>query len=298
MAEGGGSQRSLDAVLATAIRAAREAGNLIQQAWWSSERSAIAETKSSDVDLVTETDQKCEALVSSIILKDFPDDRIIGEEACGSGAYEELTDDPTWTIDPIDGTTNFVHRFPQSCVIIAYIEKKQTCASVIYDPVLDELFWAKKGAGAWVENPRFGKRQLRSSGTKTLDRALVSMEVGYGRDDESISMVTNALVGLMKERVRSIRMAGSSGLNMAYVAAGRFDCAFEHGDWPRGRGPKIWDFAAGKLIVAEAGGVSRDLFKGGANSELDLMGRAQFTACTAELANAVLAIARPGGIGE
>lgn len=284
-----GSGRSLDVVLATASRAAREAGKLIRQAWHASQTSEVEDTKSNSVDLVTETDRKCEDLVSGIILKDFPSDRIIGEETAGSEKYAPPTDEPTWTIDPIDGTTNFVHRFPQSCVIIGYLENKEVVVGVVYDPVADELFRATKGGGAFLESPARagGAMRLTAPRVTSLGQALISMEVGYGRDEASVSLVTGGLANLLRGGVRSIRMAGSTGLNMAYVAAGRLSAAFEHGDWERGRGPKIWDVSAGKLIVMEAGGVTRDLFRDG-NGELDLMGRSQFSACTPELADAIL----------
>lgn len=284
--------RSLDAVLSTAQRAAREAGTLIRTAWRATPESAT-EDKSNSVDLVTETDKKCEEVVFGILRKDYPDDRIIGEEEAGQDKYEPLTDDPTWTVDPVDGTTNFVHRFPQSCVIIAYIEKKEVLVGVIYDPIADELFWSKKGCGAFLDSPSHdGSLRLCAAKVETLNKALISMEVGYGRDEVAASLVTGALSKVLRAGVRGVRMAGSTGLNMAYVAAGRLSAAFEHGDWARGAGPKIWDFSAGKLIVSEANGVTRDLLSWG-NGPLDLMGRSQFSACTPQLADEILALLKP-----
>jgi len=282
----------LEAVLATAKRAAREAGAVIRQAWWAEDESQVKATKSNSVDLVTETDQKCEELVARIILGDFPGDRIIGEESSGSDKYEPPGEGPTWTVDPIDGTTNFVHRFPQSCVIIGYLEGGEPCVGVVYDPVAEELFWATRGGGAFLERPNLpGALRLKGSSAQKLAHAVVCMEVGYGRDEASIALVTGALAKVMRAGVRSVRMAGSTGLNMAYVAAGRLSAAFEHGDWERGKGPKIWDFAAGKLMVSEAGGVTRDLLNGG-SAELDLMGRSQFSACTPELADEIMTLVR------
>eukprot|EP00405_Crypthecodinium_cohnii_P013359 CAMPEP_0206429746 /NCGR_PEP_ID=MMETSP0324_2-20121206/6414_1 /ASSEMBLY_ACC=CAM_ASM_000836 /TAXON_ID=2866 /ORGANISM="Crypthecodinium cohnii, Strain Seligo" /LENGTH=294 /DNA_ID=CAMNT_0053895465 /DNA_START=74 /DNA_END=955 /DNA_ORIENTATION=+ len=276
-------------VLKVAREAVMAGGAAMREAWWSASGSDVKLTKSCAVDLVTETDQKCEEIILGVIQKSFPNDRIIGEESSGSDKYADLDDSPTWTIDPIDGTTNFVHRFPQSCVIIAYMEKKDTVVSFIYDPIQNELFWAAEGQGAWLENPSVGKRKLMAPDIKSVKQAVVSMEVGYGRDPDSIKLVTGAMAAIMKEGVRTIRMSGSCGLDMAYVAAGRFNVTFEHGDWPRGRGPKIWDFAAGKLIVREAGGVTRNLEKGG-KGELDLMGRSCFAACTNELADDILRV--------
>eukprot|EP00929_Paragymnodinium_shiwhaense_P053661 TRINITY_DN26882_c0_g1_i1.p1 TRINITY_DN26882_c0_g1~~TRINITY_DN26882_c0_g1_i1.p1 ORF type:complete len:305 (-),score=55.62 TRINITY_DN26882_c0_g1_i1:87-1001(-) len=282
------SGRFYDSLLATAEKAARAAGELIRQAWWANPQGDVKATKSNTVDLVTETDQKCEEVVMQIIRKDFPDDRIIGEESSGSGKYDAPTDVPTWTVDPIDGTTNFVHRFPQSCVIIGYLEGGHTCVGLVYDPIADELFTATKGGGAFLRAPHYTGR-IRASETTAINKAVISMEVGYGRDEAAIGLVTNAMAALLRRGVRSVRMAGSTGLNMAYVACGRLNAAFEHGDWERGLGPKIWDFSAGKLLVHEAGGVTRNLFAGG-KGELDLMGRSQFSACSPELADEILSV--------
>jgi len=284
--EQGLADHSLDKALSTAIKAAREAGKLIRQAWWSQDHSHIKDTKSNSVDLVTEADVACEQLITRMIQEDFPNHRIIGEESCGTSKYGDLTMEPTWTIDPIDGTTNFIHRFPQSCVIISYLEGQEVLAGVVYDPVADELFYAKKGAGAHLESPHF-KGQLFTSKVEALSKAVIGMEVGYGRDEVSVSLVSSSLKAILERGVRSIRMGGSTGLNMAYVAAGRLNAAFEHGDWDRGLGPKIWDFSAGKLLVSEAGGVTRDLFAGGVG-ELNLMGRSQFSSCTTKLADEII----------
>eukprot|EP00928_Gymnodinium_smaydae_P033988 TRINITY_DN24193_c0_g1_i2.p1 TRINITY_DN24193_c0_g1~~TRINITY_DN24193_c0_g1_i2.p1 ORF type:complete len:233 (+),score=40.96 TRINITY_DN24193_c0_g1_i2:204-902(+) len=189
------------------------------------------------------------------------------------------------TIDPIDGTTNFVHRLPYSCVIVAFLHKKEVQVGVVYDPMGDELFWAQRGRGAFLASPRF-TGPIRVSGTTSLARAVVSMDPGYGRDVAAVRRFGNAQAALLVRGVRNIRVFGSTGLNMAYVACGRLDAGFEEGSWESNLGPKIWDFAAGRLLVEEAGGVTRDLTGNLPTGEpLDVMQRSFFCAASVSLAN-------------
>mmetsp|Transcript_22178 Transcript_22178/g.62184 ORF Transcript_22178/g.62184 Transcript_22178/m.62184 type:complete len:304 (+) Transcript_22178:72-983(+) len=272
----------IDRVLEVAKRAAREAGSAIRKTWYET-TTAVKDTKSCSVDLVTETDQFCEEIVMKLIKEAFPEHEIIGEETAGAEKYN-LTDAPTWTIDPIDGTTNFVHRYPQSCVIIAFFVGREVRCGVTYDPIADELFYATRGGGAMLESPnRVGP--ISPSGTTTIARALVNLEVGYGRDEGAISGVSTWLTDILRKGVRSVRMGGSTGMNLAYIACGRLDAAMEDGSWELGRGPKIWDFSAGALILAEAGGVTRDLASVDGGPRLDYMGRSYFAAATPALAD-------------
>lgn len=140
--------------------------------------------KSSDIDLVTETDQQVEKLLIENLSKDFPDHLFIGEESVAGGSQCKLTDAPTWIIDPIDGTMNFVHSFPHSCISIAlFIEKKPEIA-VIYNPMLDQLFTARRGQGAYLN----GKR-IQVSKETSLSKALIMMEFGTSRDPDRIKTV-------------------------------------------------------------------------------------------------------------
>jgi len=281
-------------ILEVAKRAARGAGELIRNVLHGdSQRSEIALTKSNTVDLVTETDQKCEELVMSIIRHAYPEHVIIGEESSGTGKYT-LTDVPTWTVDPIDGTTNFVHHLSLSCVIIAYLCNKEVCIGVVYDPMADELFSATQGGGAFLERGARMPTQIRVSDTKAIPQAVISMDPGYGRDAEAVDRFTACQAALLKKGLRNVRTVGSTGLNMAWVACGRLDAGFEQGSWELGLGPKIWDFSAGKLLVEEAGGVTRDVGLGllsqpSPDSPLDLMGRSFFCGSTSELAAELLA---------
>jgi fructose-1,6-bisphosphatase/inositol monophosphatase family enzyme len=174
-----------DEVLALAKTAALAAGAVIRKAW--SGTSAIRDTKSNATDLVTETDQQCEDIIVKLIRAKFPQHDIIGEETTGAGQYQ-LTSAPTWTIDPIDGTTNFVHRIPQSCVIIAFVHEKEVLVGVTYDPMADELYWATKGGGAFMKSPRY-EGPISVSNTTAISQAVVGVEVGYARDPQAISMV-------------------------------------------------------------------------------------------------------------
>lgn len=286
-------------ILATAKEAALLAGGAIRDAW-PHKAQQVESTKSSQTDLVTETDKLCEELVIKLLRERFPDHSIIGEETTGSGRYE-LTDGPTWTVDPIDGTTNFVHRLPLSCVLISFLKEKRVLVAVTYDPAADELFYATGGGGTYLEKPvttpDAPAQRLAASGATSLQRAVVSMDCGYGRDAESVARFTRHQGALLSQGVNNIRSLGSTGLHMAYVAAGRLDAGFELGSWSLNTGPKIWDFAAGLLLVQEAGGVTRDI--GGEFSAvqqgqaklggpLDLLGRSFFAASSPVLADQVL----------
>lgn len=281
---GDGNTPVLNKVLDVAKEAAVLAGEQIRGAWI--ERSEVKDTKSNTTDLVTETDQRCEELVIGLIRRSFPEHVIIGEESAGSDKYE-LTEAPTWTIDPIDGTTNFVHRLALSCVIISYLCQREVLVSVIYDPMADELFFATRGGGAFLQGRQTGNKPIpiHVSSTETIDRAVVSMDPGYGRGAVEVSRFTAIQSAILRRKVRGLKVLGSTGLNMAYVACGRLDAGFEEGSWEHNLGPKIWDFAAGKLMIKEAGGLTSDISGSiPTTNSLDLLGRSWFAAATEALA--------------
>mmetsp|Transcript_22853 Transcript_22853/g.33746 ORF Transcript_22853/g.33746 Transcript_22853/m.33746 type:complete len:290 (-) Transcript_22853:73-942(-) len=246
-------------------------------------------TKSNSVDLVTETDQKCEDLVTNFLSSKYPTHKIIGEEDMGADGKYNLTDDPTWTIDPIDGTTNFVHRLALTCVLVSFIYEKQTMVGVTLDPMSGEMFWAIKGKGAFMKNFDGIVHPISVSGTTSLQQAVVSMDAGYGREEEAVQKYISVQKAILLKRVRHVRVFGSCGLTMAYVACGRLDAGFEEGSWELNCGPKIWDFSAGKLLVEEAGGVTRDVTgRKSKEDELNLMQRSVFMAGSSELAKELL----------
>ena len=230
----------------------------------------------------------------------FPTHKIIGEESSSSSAETgpaldgnrcgyTLTDDPTWTVDPIDGTTNFVHRLGLSCVLVSFLHRQSVLVGVTYNPTSDEMFWAVRGTGAFLQMGDGTVRPIHASNTTRITEALVSTDPGYGRDDASIDRYVSVQRNLLRTGVRNLRTYGCSGLALANVACGRFDAAFEEGSWDDGTGPKIWDLAAGRLLVEEAGGVTVDVTdRSRRDRPMDLMGRSCFAAATPELAEQVL----------
>eukprot|EP00667_Euglena_gracilis_P016529 EG_transcript_17310 len=280
----------LEEVAQLARAAVAEAGAVVTRAWGpGTGRSPVEKTKSGAADLVTVTDEECERIIMGKIRSRYPDHAIIGEETSG-GTYT-LTDAPTWTIDPVDGTTNFVHRWPWTAVLISFLVNKEVLVAVTYDAIHDELFWATKGQGAFLRSPRY-EGPIGVSGTESIDQAVVIMEVGYNRSAAIIQRTAAALAGLMRRNVRSVRMAGSCGLNLAAIASGRVDAYFEEGSWETNAGTKLWDFAGGKLLVEEAGGVLRDPSGG----PFDLGGRNVLAAASPALMAQLLEVLREAAL--
>ncbi|PSN40062.1 Inositol monophosphatase 1 [Blattella germanica] len=203
------------------------------------------EIKSCEVDLVTETDQEVEKLLIANLKSTFPDHKFIGEESTAAGIKFELTDDPTWIIDPVDGTMNFVHGYPNVCVSVALWVNKEPEIGIIYNPVLEQLFTARRGQGAFMN-----ERQIHVSKETDLSKSLIGYEFGTSRDPEKMKVVLENMKILVPQ-VHGIRASGSCAMNMALVALGGTDANFEFGI-------HAWDVAAGALIVTEAGGVCID----------------------------------------
>lgn len=213
---------------------ARRAGRIQRERY---ETELSIETKSASIDLVTEVDRECEALIVAGIEAARPGDAILAEEGGGQDNREARW---RWVIDPLDGTTNYAHGFPRFCVSIGIELEGRGEVGVVYDPLLDELFHAVRGAGAWL-----GDRRLSVSGEAVLGQALVATGFAY---DVHLSEADNlASFAHMLKAARGIRRDGSAALDLCYVAAGRLDAYWElklH----------AWDVAAGNLIVEEAGG--------------------------------------------
>jgi myo-inositol-1(or 4)-monophosphatase len=225
-------------LLEIAIAVAREAGLLARRR--REEGVAIAATKSALADIVTEADREVEDLIRARLTAARPDDGFLGEE---SGA-EHGTSDVTWVVDPIDGTVNYAYGIPHFAVSIAAVtgeptpEEWETVAAVVYTPVVDELFHAAAGGGAWL-----GEQQLLVSEPGEAG-ALIATGFGY---DPATHDGDLARLRTIMPLARDIRRAGAASLDLAYVAAGRLDGYFERGLQP-------WDHAAGALLVREAGG--------------------------------------------
>lgn len=213
-------------------RAARAGGRVLQD--WVG-RFAVREK--GPADLVTEADLASQQAVRDILMADFPGHAFVGEEA--DGPYDPQAEN-CWVVDPLDGTTNYVHQLPHYAVSIALVQCGQTELGVIYDPVHDECFAAQRGRGAWLNG-----RPIHVSGAEELSQALVaaSFSAKVSAGSPEIAQFEAALLAC-----QAVRRTGSAALNLAYVAAGRFD-AF----WAVST--KAWDVAAGVLLVREAGGV-------------------------------------------
>ncbi len=224
-----------DPIVNIAVNAARQAGNTIVRAL--DRLDAIQITQKRPNDFVTEIDQQVEKEIIHIIRKAHPNHGILGEEG-----GEIPGDDFTWIIDPIDGTRNFIHGFPQFAVSIGIRYKKKIEHGVIYDPLRQELFTATRGKGA-----RLNERRIRVSKRNKLEDCLLGMGFRASKQDtHAITLLEEILP------VSDIRCFGAATLDLAYVAAGRLDAFFESG-------LKIWDLAAGTLLIKEAGGLVCDL---------------------------------------
>ncbi len=218
-----------------AIRAARAAGNIITRGMNRLDTLQV-EAKNSDKDFVSEIDRQSEEEIIKIIHRSYPDHAILAEEsgAQGNAEYE-------WIIDPLDGTTNFLHGFPQFAVSIAVRHRGKLTAGVVYDPVMQELFTAYQGGGA-----QLNERRIRVSTRHQMNTALLGTGMPF-RPDQDLDYYLTTLRALMRETA-GVRRPGAAALDLAYVAAGRLD-----GFWEFGLKP--WDMAAGVLLIQEAGGI-------------------------------------------
>lgn len=255
---------NIDEFFEAALSLVKTAGNLITEY---REGCKLFELKSSDIDLVTEIDKKVEETLINGLSNKFPDHKFIGEETVSDGGKCELTDDPTWVIDPVDGTMNFVHGFPHSCISVGLMINKVGVAGIVYNPILQQLFTAKKGQGAYLNG-----KPIHVSQVTELKKALITFETGTSRDEERYkAMLEN--FQLIVNKGHGVRSLGSAALNMCMVALGGADAYFEFGI-------HAWDIAAGAVIVREAGGVCIDP----AGGPLDVLSRRVLAAGTTELA--------------
>jgi myo-inositol-1(or 4)-monophosphatase len=227
----------IDAIHTTATEAARAAGRLLLQ---NQDLGAVVEK--SAYHFVTEADLRSERAILDLIQARFPDHQIVSEESFQTG---DLDGEAVWIIDPLDGTNNFSHSIPLFCVSIAFAARGQVQAAAIYDPSRDELFSAICRQGAFLNG-----RPIRVSANHELRQAIVCTGFYYDRD-LVMRGTLKAIEQLFVHGVRGIRRLGSAALDLCWVAAGRLDAFFEYRLAP-------WDYAAGWLIVREAGGTCSD----------------------------------------
>jgi myo-inositol-1(or 4)-monophosphatase len=221
----------MDSRLELAVHLARRAGELLRNGYG----HAGTVRYKGPIDPVTEYDLRCEALIRDGLHAAFPEDSFLGEEGGGS-----VQGDGRWLVDPLDGTVNFAHAIPIFAVSMAYAMGDRVVLGVTYDPMRDELFHASAGGGAWLNGQR-----LQVSAAEQLDRSLLVTGFPYSiRSDPDNNLRHYAAFAM---RSLGVRRLGSASLDLAYVAAGRFDGYWEYG-------VEAWDVGAGILLVEEAGG--------------------------------------------
>jgi len=226
-------------MLNIAVRAARKAGSIINRAALSSEGLKVRAKQAND--FVTQVDQAAEEAIIGIVRHAYPEHGLLAEESGRSEGAAEYV----WIIDPLDGTTNFIHGFPQYCVSIGVQHRGALAHAVVYDPLKNELFTASQGRGAFLND-----RRIRVSKCLRLQDALVGTGFPF-RELTRIDQYIGQLKKLMSGS-SGVRRAGAAALDLAYVACGRLDAFWELGLSP-------WDMAAGALLIQEAGGLVGDL---------------------------------------
>jgi len=229
------------------VKAARRASQIINRASHDVEHLKITTKQQSD--FVTEVDKAAEAAIIDVLREAYPEYGILAEESgltAGQGEGSEYQ----WIIDPLDGTTNFIHGFPQYAVSIALAHKGQLNQAVVYDTIRNEMFTASKGGGAFLN-----ERRIRVTKCLKLEDSLIGTGFPYRSFEHADAYL--AMFKELAQRTSGIRRPGAASLDLAYVASGRLD-----GFWEFGLSP--WDMAAGCLLISEAGGLVGDL-SGGEN---------------------------------
>jgi myo-inositol-1(or 4)-monophosphatase len=229
----------VEELLETAVEVARSAGETLRSyatRWAGGEDLGVA-SKTSATDPVSEADRASERLIAAHLERTRPDDGLLGEEG---QAPRRGTTGLRWVVDPLDGTVNFLYGIPSWCVSIACEDERGSLVGVVHDPNRDETFQASRGGGAWC-----GPTRLAVTAVDDLARTLVA--TGYAYDPATRAQWAEDVADLLRH-VRDLRRGGSAALDLAWTAAGRFDAYLEFGLAP-------WDWAAGSLLVAEAGGM-------------------------------------------
>uniref|UniRef100_A0A9J8D5X4 Inositol-1-monophosphatase n=2 Tax=Cyprinus carpio TaxID=7962 RepID=A0A9J8D5X4_CYPCA len=237
-----------------AVTLARKAGEIVRNAL---QNDLKIMCKSSSVDLVTKTDQNVEELIITSVKEKFPGHSFIGEESVAAGEPCVLTENPTWIVDPVDGTTNFVHGYPFVAISIGFAVNKMLEFGVVYSCIEDKMYTARKGKGAFCNG-----QPLQVSDQKEINQSIIATEFGSNRDPHAVDKIFSSMRKILCLPVHGIRGVGSAAINMCLVASGCVEAYYEIGI-------HCWDVAAAAVIVSEAGGVLMDV-EGG---PMDLMSR-------------------------
>jgi myo-inositol-1(or 4)-monophosphatase len=252
-------QQKEDEYFSAALVLVKKAGRLVRDAF--DQPFSHVETKSAATDLVTETDKAVEEMLIKGLSERYPDHKFIGEESVAAGKRAEYTDAPTWIIDPIDGTTNFIHRIPQIAICVGLAIKKQLRIGIVYNPISYELFTAQCGRGAFKNG-----FPIHVSKTEALNKAVICSSLGIHNipalGEAWLDTALNNNKKTTLAGVRGHRAFGSAALHMVYVAQGSIDAYVEYG-------LHCWDIAASSVILKEAGGVLLDP----TGKEFDIMSR-------------------------
>jgi myo-inositol-1(or 4)-monophosphatase len=232
-----GALHTMQPMLNVAVRAAREAGKIINRASLDIDLLRVARKAAND--FVTEVDRAAEQAIIETLLKAYPQHGILAEET--GTAHGRPDSEFQWIIDPLDGTTNFIHGMPVYAVSIALAHRGVIQQAVVYDPTRDELFTASRGAGAFLNS-----RRIRVSNRVRLEDSLIGTGFPFRESDDFDTYM--AMFKRVAQRCVGLRRPGAAAIDLAYVAAGRYDAFFE-------AGLKPWDVAAGSLLITEAGGL-------------------------------------------
>ncbi len=227
----------MDDILSLAIQCAKESGRIQRYSY----QKQFDIRYKGEINIVTDVDMACQERIVGLIRSAFPDDVVISEEQENSFSAPGNR----WIVDPLDGTTNYAHGYPFFCTSVAYETQRGVEVGVVYNPIFDELFYAVRGRGAFLNG-----EQVRVSVVSEMKRALLSTGFPYDLPTNRRNNIANFLRFLYE--AQAVRRDGSAALNLSYVACGRFD-----GHWELKLNP--WDLAAGALIVQEAGGTVTDL---------------------------------------
>ena len=227
-----------------------KAGEKVKEAFESREiiNSSIEDKDSNPTDLVTAVDKNVENFLFSSLKEIYPSFSLVGEETVSASESKKvnLTDNPTWVIDPVDGRTNFVHGFPFVCICVGLLVKKEPVLGIVYNPVLNEMYTAIKGKGSYMNNKKLPL--IKNTPLKSLQRSLFITEYGYFLGQDKLDVKVANAKSMLSIPAHGVRSMGSCALDMCQVARGGADFYFEIGI-------HTWDLAAATVIVRESGGI-------------------------------------------